>query len=303
MGRQAEAADTEVRVKVEEMDDDEQEQEEDLDTAMEGADRSHSLSVEGIPDQKKQARVRELLRAQSEAWMWTEEERTERGGLFPCLTMGSPVPSSVTKWISLFHYRQGEKQDGRPLLSLPLSTATFTQWYEVMKVVGLHEWSVQEKCKAKSTLHALTDNRSSRGQAFAAESTRRENEARAAREGIGRQPQASSSSSSSSTSAGRGTTTSIAQPAVSTSSSSSSAGRGNATSSAQPAPSPAPKGPQRHAAQGRSNTSNVFTDAVAQATQHVLSPQEVQRGRNGRGGGQKGRQSGGRKGKKGNKKN
>ena len=38
------------------MDDDEQEQEEDLDTAMEGADRSHSLSVEGIPDQKKQAR-------------------------------------------------------------------------------------------------------------------------------------------------------------------------------------------------------------------------------------------------------
>ena len=303
VGRQAEAADTEVRVKVEEMDDDEQEQEEDLDTAMEGADRSHSLSVEGIPDQKKQARVRELLRAQSEAWMWTEEERTERGGLFPCLTMGSPVPSSVTKWISLFHYRQGEKQDGRPLLSLPLSTATFTQWYEVMKVVGLHEWSVQEKCKAKSTLHALTDNRSSRGQAFAAESTRRENEARAAREGIGRQPQASSSSSSSSTSAGRGTTTSIAQPAVSTSSSSSSAGRGNATSSAQPAPSPAPKGPQRHAAQGRSNTSNVFTDAVAQATQHVLSPQEVQRGRNGRGGGQKGRQSGGRKGKKGNKKN
>ena len=207
VGRQAEAADTEVRVKVEEMDDDEQEQEEDLDTAMEGADRSHSLSVEGIPDQKKQARVRELLRAQSEAWMWTEEERTERGGLFPCLTMGSPVPSSVTKWISLFHYRQGEKQDGRPLLSLPLSTATFTQWYEVMKVVGLHEWSVQEKCKAKSTLHALTDNRSSRGQAFAAESTRRENEARAAREGIGRQPQASSSSSSSSsTSAGRGTT-------------------------------------------------------------------------------------------------
>ena len=303
VGRQAEAADSEVRVKVEEMDDDEQEQEEDLDTAMEGADRSHSLSVEGIPDQKKQARVRELLRAQSEAWMWTEEERTERGGLFPCLTMGSPVPSSVTKWISLFHYRQGEKQDGRPLLSLPLSTATFTQWYEVMKVVGLHEWSVQEKCKAKSTLHALTDNRSSRGQAFAAESTRRENEARAAREGIGRQPQASSSSSSSSTSAGRGTTTSIAQPAVSTSSSSSSAGRGNATSSAQPAPSPAPKGPQRHAAQGRSNTSNVFTDAVAQATQHVLSPQEVQRGRNGRGGGQKGRQSGGRKGKKGNKKN
>ena len=126
VGRQAEAADTEVRVKVEEMDDDEQEQEEDLDTAMEGADRSHSLSVEGIPDQKKQARVRELLRAQSEAWMWTEEERTERGGLFPCLTMGSPVPSSVTKWISLFHYRQGEKQDGRPLLSLPLSTATFT---------------------------------------------------------------------------------------------------------------------------------------------------------------------------------
>ena len=48
-----------------------------------GADRSHSLSVEGIPDQKKQARVRELLRAQSEAWMWTEEERTERGGSFP----------------------------------------------------------------------------------------------------------------------------------------------------------------------------------------------------------------------------
>ena len=170
-------------------------------------------------------------------------------------------------------------------------------------MVGLHEWSVQEKCKAKSTLHALTDNRSSRGQAFAAESTRRENEARAAREGIGRQPQASSSSSSSSTSAGRGTTTSIAQPAVSTSSSSSSAGRGNATSSAQPAPSPAPKGPQRHAAQGRSNTSNVFTDAVAQATQHVLSPQVVQRGRNGRGGGQKGRQSGGKQGQKGNKRN
>ena len=70
-----------------------------------------------------------------------------------------------------------------------------------------------------------------------------------------------------------------------------------------PAPSPAPKGPQRHAAQGRSNTSNVFTDAVAQATQHVLSPQVVQRGRNGRGGGQKGRQSGGKQGQKGNKRN
>ena len=95
----------------------------------------------------------------------------------------------------------------------------------------------------------------------------------------------------------------VEQPAVSTSSSSSSAGRGNATSSAQPAPSPAPKGPQRHAAQGRSNTSNVFTDAVAQATQHVLSPQVVQRGRNGRGGGQKGRQSGGKQGQKGNKRN
>ena len=59
----------------------------------------------------------------------------------------------------------------------------------------------------------------------------------------------------------------------------------------------------KHPAAADSKALDVFTDAVAQATQHVLSPQEVQRGRNGRGGGQKGRQSGGRKGKKGNKKN
>ena len=182
-------------------------------------------------------------------------------GAFFCDEVDLPVPLPVRE----------RNRDGRPLLSLPLSTATFTQWYEVMKVVGLHEWSVQEKCKAKSTLHALTDNRSSRGQAFAAESTRGENEARAAREGIG-----------STTSSllffffflhlcrpwhynlhrptcslhffllliGRPWQCNLLRPTCS-------------FPSSQRTPAPC--------SSGRSNTSNVFTDAVAQATQHVLS--------------------------------
>ena len=70
------------------MDDDKQEQEEDLedlDTAMEGADRSSSLSVEDISDQQKQVKVRELLRSRNRAWMWTEEELTsERDGIQNC---------------------------------------------------------------------------------------------------------------------------------------------------------------------------------------------------------------------------
>ena len=121
-------------------------------------------------------------------------------GAFFCDEVDLPVPlpsGRETGWQTL-------------VVTPPLSTATFTQWYEVMKWWVCMSGRFRKSARQSRRCHALTDNRSSRGRPLQRRVQGGRMRARAAREGIGRQPQASSSSSSSSTSAGRGTTTSIA---------------------------------------------------------------------------------------------